>query len=51
MRKWWYRRILIILTVLTSVMGTGFGMEQIQAKEENSEVSSHSLDSQKVCWF
>ena len=44
MRKWWYRRILIMFLVLTTVLGAGFGMEQIQAEAEQRQVSSRTLD-------
>lgn len=40
MRKWWYKRCLIILVVLTSAMGTGYGVEQLEASQEKEQVSS-----------
>ena len=48
MRKWWYQRILVILILLGSVMGTGFGVQQLEASEDNQKVSSGTLDSEKV---
>ena len=39
MRKWWYRRILVIILVLTMTMGTGFGVQQLEASEEKQIVS------------
>ena len=44
MRKWWYRRILIMFLVLTTVLGAGFGMEQLQAEAEQQQVSGRTLD-------
>ncbi len=48
MRKWWYRRILVIVLFLTSIMGTGFSIKQLQAEEENQEVSNRSAGSELV---
>ena len=45
MRKWWYQRILMIIVLLVFVMGTGFGMDQIQAKEEEQLVSNQYAES------
>ena len=42
MRRWWYRRRFIIVLVLTSVLGTGFQIEQMQENVENQEVSTRS---------
>lgn len=48
MRRWWYRRILIMFLVLTSVLSAGFGMEQIQAEAEKRQVSTSAIESQKL---
>ncbi len=48
MRKWWYRRVLIIILVLVCVLSTGFGMEQLQAKAEEQYVASRSANRQMV---
>ena len=40
MRRWWYRRILVIILVLTMTMGTGFSVMQLEASEEKQIVSS-----------
>ena len=34
MRKWWYRRILIIVLLLTSTLGTGVSIEHLKESEE-----------------
>lgn len=48
MRKWWYRRILIMILLLSMTMGTGFGMQKMQEEEENQQVSTQSIDSEMV---
>lgn len=48
MRKWWYRRILVMILLLASVMGTGFGLEQWQEELERQEVSTRSVESKMV---
>lgn len=48
MRKWWYRRILIMVLLLASVMGTGFSVSQWQEELERQEVSTHAIDSKMV---
>ena len=48
MRKWWYRRILVMMTVLGAVMGTGLGVRQLEASEDKQRVSSGTLDNEKV---
>lgn len=48
MRTWWYRRYLVILVLVLSVLGSGLGMEQIQAEAERQEVSTKSIDSDMV---
>ena len=48
MRKWWYRRFLVMILVLTFVLSTGFGMEQIQAKEEEARVDSRMANVETV---
>ena len=48
MRKWWYRRILIMMLLLSMTMGTGFCMQKMQEEEKNQQVSTKSLDSKMV---
>jgi len=48
MRKWWYRRILIIMLVLTTFMGTGFGMKELEARAENQIVNRNGTNIQYV---
>ncbi len=48
MRRWWYRRILVMFLVLTSVLSAGFGMEQIQAEAEKREASTNTIESHKL---
>ena len=48
MRKWWYRRILIIILVLSMTMGTGFGVQQLEASEEKQSVSSKGKNEEYV---
>ena len=48
MRKWWYRRILVIILVLTMTMGTGFGVKQLEASEEKQIVSSRDSNAEYV---
>jgi stage IV sporulation protein B len=46
MKKWWYQRILVIILVLTMTMGTGFGVQQLEASEEKQIVSSRGSNAQ-----
>lgn len=48
MKKWWYRRILIIVTVLSTVLGTGFAIQKIETEEQNQQVSSEATGVLKV---
>ncbi len=48
MRKWWYRRTLVIILVLAMTMGTGFGVQQLEASEEKQIVSSRGSNAQYV---
>ena len=48
MRKWWYRRILIIILVLSMTMGTGFGVQQLEASEEKQIVSNKGSNAEHV---
>lgn len=48
MRKWWYRRILVMLVVLAMTVGTGLGVEQLEASEEKQIVSSKSSNTEYV---
>lgn len=47
-RWWWYRRILIIILVLSMTMGTGFGVQQLEASEERQIVSSKGSNTEYV---
>ncbi|MEE0884260.1 MAG: SpoIVB peptidase [Faecalimonas sp.] len=48
MRRWWYKRILIMFVLLAMTMGTGFGVTSLQEQEENQQVSTKSIDSKTV---
>ena len=48
MRKWWYQRILVIILVLMMTMGTGFGVQQLEASEEKQIVSSRGSNATYV---
>lgn len=48
MRRWWYRRILIIILVLTMVMSTGYGIEQFDVQQKNRAVNSEGNNGQYV---
>ena len=48
MRKWWYRRTLVIILVLTMTMGTGFGVKKLEASEEKQIVNNRGRNSQYV---
>ena len=48
MRKWWYRRILVMMLVLTSVLSAGFGVSRMQAKAEEMQVDSRSANKTTV---
>ncbi|MBQ8802419.1 MAG: SpoIVB peptidase [Tyzzerella sp.] len=45
MRKIWYRRILIILVLLATILGTNLGIEELQDEEKRQEVSTRGVDS------
>lgn len=40
MRRWWYRRILMIMVLFTTMMCTGFVVQDIQLKSEDQQVNS-----------
>lgn len=40
MYKWWYRRILIMILILTTVISCGFGMKKMDAKVEKRSISN-----------
>lgn len=40
MRKWWYRRVLVIILIFTSIMGSGFSIKEMKAQEKNRAVNS-----------
>ncbi len=48
MRKWWYRRVMVIMFVLSLTIGTGFSVEQIEAREKERQVSTNSVDNEMV---
>ncbi len=43
MRKRWYRRILIMILVLTSTVGSGFSILKLQSEYRKTEVSTGSI--------
>lgn len=45
MRRLWYRRILIILVLLATILGTSLGIEELRDEEEKQEVSTRGVDS------
>ena len=44
MRKWWYKRIFIIIFVLSGMLGTGFGMSEWQEQETKQWVSTDATN-------
>lgn len=48
MRRWWYRRVLIMVVVLAMTIGTGLGVEQLEASEENQVVSRGGINTESV---
>lgn len=48
MRKWWYRRILVIVLLFSTIMGTGFSVEQLEASDDKQQVSTNSVDQEMV---
>ena len=48
MRKWWYKRILIMILLLSMTMGTGFAAEKMEEEAENQQVSSGTVDSEML---
>ncbi len=48
MRKWWYKRILIMFLLLASTMTTGFYAVKVQEEIERQQVSTKSADSSRV---
>lgn len=48
MRRWWYRRILVMLIVLAMTVGTGLGVEQLEASEEKQIVNSKGNNTEYV---
>lgn len=44
MRRWWYRRWLVVFMIFGTILGTGFSVEQLQAKEEESLVSQGRVE-------
>ncbi len=46
MRKWWYKRILIMILVFSTTMGTGFGVQRMQDEERKRQVSTNSRDAE-----
>lgn len=48
MRKWWYRRVLISILILATILGTGFSVKEIQANEDNQLVSKGTVEKNMV---
>ena len=48
MKKWWYRRVLLMILVISMVSGTGLTMTQLTAEAERSRVSGSTSDAGKV---
>ena len=48
MRRWWYKRILIMFVLLAMTMGTGFGVTSLQEQEENKMSNNAFLTYQKI---
>ena len=48
MKKWWYRRVLLMILVIAMVSGTGLTMTQLTAEAERSRVSGSTSDAGKV---
>jgi len=48
MRKRWYRRFLIMILVLVSVLGTGLSIEDLQTEYERKQVSTGSISNEVV---
>ncbi len=48
MRKYWYRKILIMAFVLFSILGTGLSVEKEYQKYENQQVSTAQVTNQLV---
>ncbi len=44
MRKWWYKRIFIIIFVLTGVLGTGFGIEEKNEQDAKQWVNTQTVN-------
>ena len=44
MRKWWYKRIFIIIFVLSGMLGTGYGMSEWQEQETKQWVSTDTTN-------
>jgi len=48
MRKWWYRRILIMVLVSTMVLSTGFGYMQMETLAEKSRANNDNMNEQSL---
>ena len=48
MRKRWYRRFLIMIILLVSILGTGLSIEQLQTEYEKQQVSTGDVSNQMV---
>ena len=48
MRRWWYKRILIMILLFATTMGTGYGVTQLEEEGEKQQVSTKSIDSKMV---
>lgn len=48
MRKRWYRRFLIMIILLVSILGTGLSIEELQTEYEKQQVSTGDVSNQMV---
>lgn len=48
MRKRWYRRVLIMIMLLVTVMGTGLSIEELQKEAKKQQVSTGSVSNKMV---
>lgn len=48
MNKWWYRRCLVVLLLMVSILETGFSIEKIVKEKENQQVSTNQITNDEV---
>lgn len=48
MKKWWYRRILIMILILVSVLETGFSIEKSRVEAKKERVSTQAVANNSV---